>query len=267
MTEGAPENRLVVRGLSASYGAKPILTDVDVPDLVAGSITVFAGPNGAGKSTLLRALAGATPASGEVVYGSRNLLALSERDRAKVVGFVPQAGPGATRLTVIDAVIASLRLFAGSLSAGETKRAACATLDRLGILNLALRPLAELSGGQRQLAVLAQSLARQPRVLLLDEPTSALDLRHQFEVMSVVKSIAAEGRIVALVLHDLSLAARWADRIVFLKAGRIVTSGPTGDVLRPATLHDVYQVHADVKWVSDDDPHVTIADVARPGPD
>ena len=138
---------------------------------------------------------------------------------------MPQTLPQRVALTVLEAVIAALRaspLADRDRPADERATRAVAVLERVGIADLALEPLDHLSGGQRQLASLAQAIVREPAVLLLDEPTSALDLRHQVVVMTLVREFAAEGRIVIVVVHDLSLAARWADQVVVLEQGRAV---------------------------------------------
>lgn len=244
---GPDHDCLVIRGLGVRYGHRDVLCGLDLPGIRRGRVTVLAGPNGAGKSTLLRAIAGTTKATGEVCLGDTNLLALPASARAAVIGYMPQASTMASRMPVLDSVIASLRLFGRITSAAASRARACATLERLGILDLSMAPLNQLSGGQRQLASLAQSLAREPKVLLLDEPTSALDLRHQIEVMTMLRSLATEGRIVTLVLHDLSLAARWADDFVLIRDGRIASTGPASEVLTPKILRQVFDVDSHVR--------------------
>src|SRR5690606_2141873 len=147
-----------------------------------GTLTALVGPNAAGKTTLLRGLAGLLRASGSVRLGGRELLQLSSTDYAAHVGYMPQSLPQRVALTVFEAMLGALKTSPKSGSSAEIRRAAMATLDRLGIADLAMRGLDELSGGQRQLASLAQAIAREPSVLLLDEPTSALDLAHQHRV-------------------------------------------------------------------------------------
>lgn len=246
MTDNPAKGPLDVQGLTVRYGRTVIFDDVDLPTIRPGEVSVFAGPNGAGKSTLLRALAGMIRASGEVLYDGHNLLDLTARRRAELVGFMPQSIAATNGLTVLDSVLASLRLFSPGISAQRSQDAALSALERIGILHLAMRPLGQLSGGQRQLASLSQSLVRKPQILLLDEPTSALDLRHQVEVMSVMKSVAREGRIVVVVLHDLSLAANWADQLIFLHDGRVADAGTPADVLTSDLLRSVYRVSARV---------------------
>lgn len=235
---------LVVSGLTVGYGARRIFTALDLPAMQAGRVTALVGPNGAGKSTVLRAVAGLIGASGHVVWRGADLLRMEAGARARIVGFMPQGIRDTHGLSVLESVIASLRVFAPGLAMAACRRRAFGALERVGVPDLALRPLAQLSGGQRQLTSLAQSLVREPAVLLLDEPTSALDLRHQMEVMSILKALASEGRAIVVVLHDLSLAANWADDMIMLSAGRVQAAGRPRDILTADLFRDVYGVRA-----------------------
>lgn len=238
------KSTLCVHGLQVRYGADVVLNGIDLPDIRPGAVTALVGPNGAGKSTLLKALAGLVPARGRVQWRDRDLLAISARDRAADVGFMPQTIPATHGLTVLESVIASGRAFAPFSSRTQLEDKALSTLERVGILDHAMKPLGRLSGGQRQLASLAQSLVRDPQILLLDEPTSALDLRHQIEVMAVLRSVATSGRIVIVVLHDLTLAANWADHLVLLHEGGIAGTGKPEEVLTTDRLRRIYRVNA-----------------------
>ncbi|WP_319520667.1 ABC transporter ATP-binding protein [uncultured Martelella sp.] len=242
------DGQLHIRDLSVSYprATSPTLDGITLERIEPGRMTVFAGPNGAGKSTLLKAIAGTVRYSGVIRLGDTDLANLPPREKSGLIGFMPQSGSARARLTVLEAVLAATDITSGLRASRQSMDAACDALERLGILHLAQTPLASLSGGQRQLAVLAQSLARRPPVLLLDEPTSALDLRHQFEVMAVLQSLADEGTTIILVLHDLTLAARWAGHFVFLADGRIAAAGAAAETLTPALLHTVYGIRAEV---------------------
>lgn len=256
---------LFVGGLSAGYGARPVLHALDVPAIRAGEVTALVGPNGAGKSTLLRVLAGLLPGRGSVRLGERELLDIAPADRAVQVSFMPQGLPQRVALTVLEAVIAALCAgpSIGRRNNEDAAADAIAVLERIGIAGLAHEPLDHLSGGQRQLASLAQAIARDPRVLLLDEPTSALDLRHQVVVMDFVRHFAAGGRIVIVVLHDLSLAARWADQVVVLHHGRTYAAGPPDQSLTPAVLGEVYGVDARVERCTRGRLHVIVDGVGQ----
>lgn len=241
---------LVVETLSVGYPGRPVVRDLSLAPLPPGSMTAIVGPNAAGKSTLLRGLAGLLPVGGSMRLGAIELAGADRVVRARHVGFMPQALPAGARLSALEAVIAALAVnaFDGARgSRSDLQRRAMTVLERLGVGQLALEPLDSLSGGQRQLVGLAQAIVREPAVLLLDEPTSALDLHHQVSVMQVVRELADGGVIVIAVLHDLSLAARWADRLVVLGHGALVADGPARDVLTPELLAEVYGVVARVE--------------------
>lgn len=243
-------SHLQITGLSAGYRQRPVLSDLTLAPIEPGRVTALVGPNGAGKSTLLRALAGLLPARGSVRLGTEELLGLPLADYAGRVTYMPQALPQRVALTVLEAVIGALRaspVSGWATSSRAIRERALATLDRVGIAELAMEPLDSLSGGQRQLASLAQAVVREPRLLLLDEPTSALDLRHQAVVMRLVRELAMEGRIAMVVMHDLDLAVRWAEHVVVLDGGRAFAEGPPESAITPISLAHVYGVHARVE--------------------
>ncbi|MDF3852847.1 ABC transporter ATP-binding protein [Paracoccus sp. P2] len=240
---------LLAQGISVRYGARSVLTGLDLPLLRPGEVTVLAGPNAAGKSTLLRAIAQLQPHGGQVLLDGHDLAHVPMRDRARLIGFMPQSLPSGSSLVALESVIAALR--AGeTLGARQADAAAMAVLDKLGIGSLALEPLSALSGGQRQMVSLAQAIVRDPRLLLLDEPTSALDLARQVRLLSELRRLAGEGRIVVAVLHDLALAAQWADRIVLIHGGHTHAEGRPEQVLTPQLLAQVYGVEARVERCS-----------------
>jgi iron complex transport system ATP-binding protein len=242
--------RLTITDVSAGYGRKPVLQGLTLDPIGPGHITALVGPNGAGKSTLLRVLAGLLPASGSVRLGDRELIGASVDAHATHVSFMPQLLPQRIGLTVFEGVIAALKAspFGNErLDNATIRRRGIEVLERVGIADLALEPIGHLSGGQRQLASLAQAIVREPAVLLLDEPTSALDLGHQVRVMGLVHALAAEGRIVVAVVHDLALAARWAGHVVVLHHGRLDAAGSPADAITPSVLGRVYGVAARVE--------------------
>lgn len=237
---------LSIHDVSVRYGARQVLSGLGVPDLRAGEVTVLAGPNAAGKSTLLRAIAQLQRYKGHIALDGVDLAQLPGPKRAARMGFMPQTLPSGSSLVVLESVVAALR----AAPDGGTVRAdarAMAALERLDIADLAMRRLDELSGGQRQMVSLAQAIVRDPQLLLLDEPTSALDLSRQMRLLAELRKLAAEGRIVVAVLHDLGLAAQWADRIVMLQNGRLHSDGPAAKVVTPAMLAQVYGVRARVE--------------------
>ncbi|OCC00655.1 hypothetical protein BA190_32870 [Labrys sp. WJW] len=240
---------LRVRELCVTYRHRPVLRQISPSPFLPGTITALVGPNGAGKSTLLRALAGLVPAIGSAMLADKDLLGLSPFERARWISFMPQASPYGGALTAIETVMAAARIAPSPASGSPRHRPewqAGYILDKLGILGLATSRIDQLSGGQRQLVSLAQTIVNDAPCLLLDEPTSALDLRYQHQVMQHVRDLAGRGHIVIVVLHDLSLANQWADRIIVLEAGQLYREGPPVDVLNAEMLRDVYKVRADV---------------------
>ncbi len=240
---------LSVRDVTIRYGRRVILDGLTLPDLPAGELTVLAGPNAAGKSTLLRAVAQLGAYHGAIALDGQDLAHLHGGRRARLVGFMPQTLPSGSSLIVLQSILAALHA-SGPIPTAEADAAAMAVLERLGIGDLALRPLNQLSGGQRQMVSLAQAIVRNPRLLLLDEPTSALDLARQVRLLAELRRLAGEGRVVVAVLHDLALAAQWADRIVVLHGGGLHSDGPPAAVLTPAMLAEVYGVAARVECCS-----------------
>ncbi|CAI3955627.1 ABC-type cobalamin/Fe3+-siderophores transport system [Commensalibacter communis] len=249
---------LSVRGLNVHYGHEKIINGIDLLDIQSGKLTVLAGSNGAGKSTILRAIAGLIRARGSIEWEGKDLMTMSTNERAKIVGFMPQSISATYGLTVLESVIIASQTLTPVIGTTKHEDQALSTLERVGIIDLAMKHLGGLSGGQRQLASLAQSLVRNPKILLLDEPTSALDLRHQIEVMALLKSVASSGCIVIVVLHDLMLASNWADHLIFLHEGHIVGAGEPKAVLTSNLLEKIYGVKASIARTKQGTEHLVI---------
>ncbi len=193
---------LTINALCAGYGKRRIIEHLSISTLPRGEVTVLLGPNGCGKSTLLRALAGLNRASGEAWLNEENLLSLPFARRAEKVVFLPQSLPQGVHLQVLESVVVAQRASGAgqrASGAGQNQAQAIALLEELGIAHLAMNYLDSLSGGQKQLVGLAQSLIRRPALLLLDEPLSALDLNYQFHVMDVVSRETRRRNMVTLV--------------------------------------------------------------------
>ncbi len=234
---------LQIQQLQVDYRQRSVLHQLTLPPLQPGRLLALVGPNGAGKSTLLRALTGLLATRGQVRYGASELLAMPAAQRARIVGFMPQLGPSGSTLTVLEATLVAMH----GLRAPASPDRAMQALEQLGIAHLAMQALAHLSGGQRQMAALAQVVVRDCPVLLLDEPVSALDLAHQWQVMQTVQRLAHAGRIVIVVLHDLTLAAQWADDVALLQAGNLRAFGPPRHTITPELLRTAYGVNARVR--------------------
>ena len=254
-------SQLHINDIQVGYPGKKVIRGLTLPPLSSGEVVVLTGPNGAGKSTLLRAIAGLLRMTGSIYYDNHELTAMSIQKRAGYVSFMPQAVPTDINLSVIEAIISALK--ASPLDAvGDNNTTihehAIAVLERIGIAHLALEPLSQLSGGQRQLASLARTVVREPKVLLLDEPTSALDLKHQLKVMRLARSFASDGRIVIIVLHDLNLALKWADQVIVMDKGDIVSQGKPTSAITSEIIAKIYGVEIRVEYCSKGTPTLIV---------
>jgi iron complex transport system ATP-binding protein len=213
--------------------------------LERGHITAICGPNGAGKSSLLEALAGLlVPESGGVALDGVSLAALHPGERARTIGYLPQAGEVAWDLSVRG--VAELGRLPHGDRAAEPVECALTALD---LQDLAARPVSTLSGGERARALLARVLAGEPRWILADEPLAALDLAHQLALLRHLRNAAEDGTGVVLVLHDLALAMNHADRVLVLEQGRLVDDGPPEEALGAETVERVWGVSA--QWLGE----------------
>ncbi|SIT83890.1 ABC transporter ATP-binding protein [Pontibaca methylaminivorans] len=263
MTQNMTED-LRLSDLSVGYAKRRIIDGLSLAPIAPGSVVSLIGPNAAGKTTLLRAIAGLLPAGGALTLGERDLRAMVLADHARLVTYMPQNLPERVALTVLEGVVGALRaspIDGPPLSDEELLERALGVIERVGITPLAMTGLDRLSGGQRQLASLAQALVRSPRVLLLDEPISALDLHYQLRVMKLVHALARErGMIVLMVLHDLSIAARWSDRIIVLSKGRVAADGAPAEAITAPVLAEVYNVVGQVE-AEESGLRITIKDI------
>lgn len=246
----AVRTRRDLRGtdLTAQYAKHPVFSDVSIR-LKPAAIHAVIGPNGAGKTTLLATLAVLhRGASGTVMIGDERVADSSPRDRAHIRALVPQDHDRHSGFTVRELVelgrFAHRRPF--SALTDDDRDAVDTALAQTRLSPLAHRSLDTLSGGQRQLAFIAKALAQRSEYLLLDEPLSALDPRHQLDVISTLQTCAADGMGIAVVLHDLTLAARISDTLTVVAGGRVYDSGDPAEVLTPDMLADVYGVRAAV---------------------
>lgn len=228
---------IAATGLVVARGGIPVLDGISLL-LEGGSLTALAGPNGAGKSTLLAVLAGLVePEAGQVTLAGTPLWSLTRAERARRIAWLEQGAHAAWGLTVRE-VVALGRLPHGDRGEREVERAIAAC----GLGHLAGRRVDRLSGGEARRAMLARVLATGAAVLLLDEPAADLDPAQGFALMRLLRAEAEAGRVVVVVLHDLSLASRFADRIVLLSAGRIEADGPARSVMTPEAAGRVFGV-------------------------
>lgn len=250
--------------LTAGYQGKPVLQGLNAGPLAEGEVTALLGPNGSGKSTLLKTLAGLNPVmGGQLLLDGEDLAGATPARRAERAMYMPQALPKGVHMTVFESVLVAARSGRRAAPGRDVMQDAMAVIADLGIATLASRHLDELSGGQKQLASLAQALVRRPRLLLLDEPLSALDLNYQFHVMDVLRRQTRQHRLITLVvLHDLNIALRHADHALLLHGGAIEAEGPPAEVVTPHTLRRVYRVRARVEHCPQGQPQVHVDGLA-----
>lgn len=237
---------VALRHLSVRVGSKTLVSDVTL-DLEPGTWTTFIGPNGAGKTTLVETIAGLRRAhEGTVSIEGRQLDAMNERERAKVVALVPQHPQVPMGMTVHDYVALGRTAYHGLLHAPSANDHAIvdSVLERLSLAEFAERDVATLSGGERQRMVIGRALAQSTKVIVLDEPTTGLDLRHQMDLLELLKTEVAECQLtIVATLHDLTLAGQFANRLVLLDRGHVVLDGPAGQVVRSPELGSCYAMN------------------------
>ncbi|MGV1985160.1 ABC transporter ATP-binding protein [Agrobacterium sp. 22-221-1] len=243
---------MVLDNISVERGGQTVVRDLSAR-LEPGYIHAVIGPNGTGKTTLLRAIFGDLPlAAGAISLGDRRLQAGERagrhtRDWRDRFAYMPQDTAADIALSVLEVV--ALGRF-GRLSLhidDETLDLAMTRLHQAGIAHLAGREIASLSGGQRQMALFAQVLMREPQAMLLDEPVSALDLKHQVALLNLVRQeTRANGRVTLVVLHDLNLACQYADNLLVISDGALKATGAPGDIVTPKLISETYGVAVEV---------------------
>ncbi|MEU0916173.1 heme ABC transporter ATP-binding protein [Streptomyces cyaneofuscatus] len=233
-------------GLSVRLGGRQVLDAVDLA-AHAGEVVALVGPNGAGKSTLLAALAAdLAPGSGEVLIGGRPAIAWTAPELALRRSVLPQSAVLSFPFPVEDVVRMGRAPWIGTELEDEDDTAVAAAMAATEVTRFAARPFSELSGGERARVALARVLAQRAPLMLLDEPTAALDLRHQELVLRICRERAAAGDAVVVVLHDLGLAAAYADRVAVLHEGRIAVVGPPREIFDGELLGEVYRQPVEV---------------------
>jgi len=239
--------RLKVKDMEFNYASVPVLKKICI-ELAASEMLSVVGPNGAGKSTLLRCIDRIlSPQKGCILLDGQDIKKMSRMELAQKMGYIPQSTTQVFPATVFDIVLLGRRPHVGWRSSEEDTEKVLETLQMLNIEDLSMRDINELSGGQQQKVFIACALTQEPDVLLLDEPTSNLDIRHQLEVMDIIKNIVIEKQISAMMaIHDLNLAARYADRIIMMNSGKIFSAGDPVSVLTPENIKHVYGVESEV---------------------
>lgn len=263
----ASPSSIVLRAESVSFGYDGgfTLTDASVT-IAAGSLTGLLGPNGCGKTTLLKLLSGILrPRTGGVMLGDRELTSMTRRELARHVAVVPQETHPAFEYTALEMVLMgrhpylSAFQFEGPIDFEIARRA----LEDTGTEHLASRNYMTLSGGEKQRIVIASALAQATEVLLLDEPTASLDLGYQLDIASLLARLNRDRNVtMVLATHDLNLAASLCECLVVMRDGRILSTGPTREVLTSETVRQLYNVDADVRF-HERAGHLTVVPVRR----
>uniref|UniRef100_A0A7C5V3Y6 ABC transporter ATP-binding protein n=1 Tax=Caldicellulosiruptor owensensis TaxID=55205 RepID=A0A7C5V3Y6_9FIRM len=238
---------LEVQGLSFAFKDFEVLKEIKLK-VQKGQFVSILGNNGAGKSTFLKCIARILkPQSGVIMIDGKDISYYSSNDLAKVVGYVPQRYTS-TRLTVFESILIGRKPhFAGITPSKEDLQIVESIIEKFGLKHLAFRYLDELSGGEMQKVVIARACAQQPKILLLDEPINNLDLKNQIEVLSILKKLSRENKILVIsVLHDLNLAIKFSDYFVFIKDKCVFAAGGR-EIISPEIISNVYGIEVKIE--------------------
>jgi iron complex transport system ATP-binding protein len=250
--------KLSINKLSFSYAGKQVLKDVEL-EVNLGEVLSIVGPNGSGKSTLLKCVNRILKTQqNTVLIDDKDVMSINFKELSKILGYVPQSSTSAFTFTVFDVVLMGRKPYIHWSISQRDNEIVAKTLKYLGIGELALRCYNELSGGEQQKVIIARALAQQPKLMLLDEPTSSLDIKHQLEILCLLRSLAkSKERSVIVTLHDLNLASRFSDRMLMLKKGVIYAVGTPEEVLTEENIEAVYGIKAKVSSSVIGKPQIT----------
>jgi iron complex transport system ATP-binding protein len=244
-----------VSDLRFGYGKRAVGESISL-SLAGGEVLALLGSNGCGKTTLLKTMLGVLPAQGGVItLNGRPLREWSLAERARCVAYVPQGQASTFGFTAMEMVLMGRTAHLGLLARPSTRDRAIAqdALQRLDMAHLAERSVHQMSGGERQLVLIARALAQQPRAVLLDEPTASLDFGNQGLVLRAVRTLAMEGLAVLLTTHDPNQALRCADRALLMREGQVMAQGPVREVVTASALRELYRAEVLEVATSDDD--------------
>lgn len=245
-----------LENLGARYGQREIIRGISTATFFGGQVVAVVGPNAAGKSTLFKRMAGLIDGPGQVI--------LQESKKGPTgISYMPQGLNASARLTVYESVLlARKQLTPGWVVHDDELKLVDEILAALGITGLSFRNLGELSGGQQQLVSIAQTLVREPEILLMDEPTSALDMHRQVQVLNFMRRLARKREVIVFIaIHDLNQALRFADQVLVIADGTSQGSGPSNEVITEQMLRNVYQVEARIEQCSKGLSHILIDDI------
>jgi len=250
---------IALEDIGAYYGRRLTVSGITTPTFSSGEIVAVIGPNAAGKSTLFKRMAGLLHGPGKVhVEGS-------EKGK-RAISYMPQDTSANAVLTVYESILLARKQGSGWKVNDEDLALIDGVMSAIDITDIAFRNLGELSGGQRQLVGIAQTLVREPDILLMDEPTSALDLHRQMEVLDFMQQVARERSIIVFIaIHDLNQAMRFADKALVIERGGLRGVGATGEVINRQLLRDVYRIDARIEPCSRGQLQIIVDSVAKSG--
>jgi iron complex transport system ATP-binding protein len=248
--------KLDVKGVFFSYNSRPALNGVTL-GVEAGEVVTIVGPNGSGKTTLLKCIDRILkPKIGTILVEGQDAGKMDIKKLAKLLSYVPQSADSVFPYTAFDVILIGRRPHLSWGVSENDREVVSQALELMGLSQMALRPISELSSGERQKVLIAKALAQEPQVLLLDEPTSNLDLRAELEVLGLIERMVEERGITAIMaMHDLNLASRFSQRIILLKEGKVYATGKPGSVLTPENIRSAYGVEALVEN-GEGSPHI-----------
>lgn len=243
--------KIDINNISFSYNSVNVLDEVSL-SVSPGEFVCILGPNGSGKSTLMKCINSILKVkTGTVLIDGNDIKKLTQKEIAKELGYVPQASNNKQNSSVFDTVILGRRPYINWKLSDKDKEIALEAIKTMGLEKLAFRDFNKLSGGEQQKVVITRALAQEPSVLLIDEPTNNLDLKHQLEVLSIISTIKTEKKIsVIMAIHDLNHAARYADKVIMMKNGKICYAGKPKEMLNPSNIRDVFEVEVIINEVS-----------------
>ena len=251
---------LELKNVSVSYrsGGKnyPVIRDMTVK--CASGFNAVLGPNGAGKTTLMKAIFGLLPYSGQILLDGRDLKPLSVEEKTKLISYLPQMDISSSNLTVLEMALLGRVPELGRRVRDEDLQIVVDVLRKLSLEHLSERPFTQLSGGQQKMVLIAQTLVRSPSLILLDEPVNSLDMQKQLELCEILKAISSEEKVdIITILHDINLAARFADHLIVLDHnGSVCAQGVPAEIITKSMLEDVYGVIGDVMPDGEGVPHI-----------
>lgn len=238
-----------VDGIEFSYGSVPTLQDISFT-VERDDVVTLLGPNGVGKTTLLKCLNKVLePNGGSVLIDDVDVHQITRKEAAKQIGYVPQRGD-VSRMTVFDAVLLGRRPYIDWDATEKDLRLTSRIIDLMGLKDMSLRYVDEISGGEYQLVQIARALAQQPKVILMDEPTSSLDISNQHMIMKIIRKIVRRNHMAAIMtIHDLNLAVRYSDKFIMMHAGRIFAAGGH-EIITPENIRSAYHIDAFIENIN-----------------